>query len=193
VAHATVLQRLGRIDEAMSVFEEVIDARRRVLGPDHPDYAWSLFNYADFLLLVGRNAEAADRARDVLALRGRSLPETHMAVSTSMQVLGRALSRLDSLDAAEYWLRESLALRTASLPAGHWILASSRSALAEHLTRARRFTEAEGLLLAAERDLVELRGEEAQPVRDTWTRLVSLYEAWNKPTERATWQARLGP
>jgi serine/threonine protein kinase/Tfp pilus assembly protein PilF len=191
VAHATVLQRLGRIEEAMRTFEEVIEARRRVLGADHPDYAWSLFNYADFLLLVGRNVEAAERARDVLALRGRSLPETHLAVSTSMQVLGRALSRLDSLDAAEHWLRESLRLRTATLPAGHWILASSRSVLGEHFTNARRFGDAEAWLLDAERELVELRGDEAQPVRDTRQRLVDLYVAWGKPQQAAAWREKL--
>jgi serine/threonine-protein kinase len=184
VAHATVLERLGRVDEALTEFEEVTAARRRVLGADHPDYAWSLFNYADFLLLVGRNTDAAAKAREVLALRGR-IPDTHLAISTAMQVLGRALSRLDSLEAAEHWLRESLRLRAEVLPPGHWILASSRSVLGEHFTNARRFAEAEQLLLAAERELVELRGEEAQPVADTRRRLAELYTAWGKPDRAA--------
>ncbi|MNC97299.1 hypothetical protein D3C83_149140 [compost metagenome] len=63
--------------------------------------------------------------------------------------------------------------------------------LGEHFTNARRFDEAEEWLLGAERELVQLRGEEAQPVRDTRSRLVALYTAWGRPQEAAAWQGKL--
>ena len=187
--YASVLDRAGRTAEADSIYRAVIAMRRRLLGPEHPDYAWTLFNYADFHREHGRYAEAARWAREVLKLRGPSLPETHPAVATAMGVLGRALGRMDSLAAGERWLRESLALREKALPAGHWLLASSRSILGEHLALSGRFAEAEALMLPAERALVEIRGEDAPPVRDARARLAALYAAWGKPDEAARWQA----
>ncbi len=46
--------------------------RKKLLGPEHPEYAWTMFNYADFLLSHQRYPEAADWSRRVLMLRGNS-------------------------------------------------------------------------------------------------------------------------
>jgi serine/threonine-protein kinase len=189
--YATVLERVGKVPQSDSVFLEVLAMRKKLLGPEHPEYAWTMFNYADLLLLQKRYAESARWSREVLNLRGKSLPETHMAVSTSMGVLGRALGRMDSLEAGERWLRESLALREKTLPAGHWLLASSESMLGAHFTLARRYAEAEALLLPAERKLVEARGAQARVVADARVRIVELYAAWGKADEAAQWQAKI--
>jgi tetratricopeptide (TPR) repeat protein/predicted Ser/Thr protein kinase len=189
--YATALARAGKNDLADSTFLEVLAMRRKLLGAEHPEYAWTMFNYADQLLTQQRYAEAAKWSREVLALRGKSLPETHMAISTSMGVLGRALGGMDSLAEGERYLRESLALRKETLPAGHWALASSESILGGLLVLAHRFGEAEGLLLPAEKKLVEARGEDAPVVRDARSRIVLLYTTWNRPAEAAAWQSRL--
>src|SRR5690606_38748259 len=167
-----VLERAGRYDAADSVIRTVIEMRRELLGPEHPDYAWSLFNHAQILVKREEWQEAAQRAREVLELRGRSLNDAHPAVATAMQALGIALSRQDSAAAGGYWLRQSLALRQAHLPAGHWLVASGEAVLAEHLVEQGSYLEAEALLLGAERTLVEQLGEAAVPVRDTRYRLV---------------------
>ena len=115
----------------------------------------------------------------------KTLPETHMAVSTALGVLGKALGPMDSLAAAEKYLRESLALRIKTLPEGHWLIASSESVLGAHFIFARRFADAEALLLPAEKKLVEARGNKAPVVADARGRIVRLYEAWGKPAEAA--------
>jgi serine/threonine-protein kinase len=186
-----VLDRAGKPAEADSTFRVVLAMRRKLLGPEHPEYAWTMFNYADLMLSQERYQESARWAREVLALRGRTLPESHLAVSTSMSVLGRALGAMDSLAEGERWLRESLALRRRTLPAGHWIIASSESILGAHLARRGRFAEAESLLVPAERKLVEIRGEDAPVVKDARTRLGDLYEAWGKPADAARWRSRI--
>jgi hypothetical protein len=84
-------------------------------------------------------------------------------------------------------------LRKRNLPPGHWLLASSESALGENLVLARRFPEAERMLLSAESRLVESRGEKSPIVRDVRERIVALYDAWGKSEEAAKWRARLGP
>jgi serine/threonine-protein kinase len=191
--YATMLERAGKIAQSDSVFLEVLAMRRKLLGPEHPEYAWTMFNYADLLRLQKRYPEAASWAREVLKLRGKSLPETHMAVATSMGVLGRALDRMDSLEAGERWLRESLALRQKSLPERHWAISSSRSMIGEHLVLAGQFEEAEKVLLQAEKELVEKRGEDAPVVNDARIRIVELYTAWGKADEAGRWQAKLEP
>jgi serine/threonine-protein kinase len=186
-------ERLGYADEAEALLRAVLAGRKRALGDKHPDYAFTLFNLADHLMRRKRWSEAADLSRQVLALRGVSIEDTHTAIAVSMQYLGRSLGHMDSVAAGERWLRESLALRKRNLPPGHWLLASSESALGENLVLARRFPEAERMLLSAESRLVESRGEKSPIVRDVRERIVALYDAWGKSEEAAKWRARLGP
>jgi serine/threonine-protein kinase len=189
--YAALLDRADKPVQADSVYRATLDMRRKLLGPDHPEYAWTMFSYADFLLGRKRYADAAMWSREVLKLRGKTLPDTHMAVSTAMSVLGRSLDGLDSLREGEYYLRESLRLRKQILPEGHWLIPSSESMLGAHMVAAGRFQEAEKLLLAAEKKLVEARGESAPVVGDARKRIVALYSAWGKPQEAAKWQAKL--
>jgi serine/threonine-protein kinase len=187
---AGVLEGRGDFVGADSAYRTAIALRAEIIGTEHPDYAWSMFNYADFLLRMERWSEAAMWGRRVVALRG-VLPESHPAVATGLQVLGRALARLDSLPAAEAMLRESLAIRKATYPEGHWTIASSESVIGEYLVLAGRHAEAEAVLLDAEARLVTLRGEDSFVVQTNRRRLAALYTAWGKPTEAAEWTARL--
>ncbi|MEJ7758020.1 MAG: serine/threonine-protein kinase [Gemmatimonadaceae bacterium] len=191
--YASVLDWAGKTAKAESTYIQVLDIRRKLLGAEHPEYAWTMFSYADFLQAHKRYPEAAKWSREVLKLRGKTLPETHMAVSTALSLLGRALGPMDSLAAAERYLRESLALRRKTLPEGHWALASSESILGAHFVLARRFAEAEELLVTSEKKLVDARGEEAPVIADARSRLVALYTAWGKPAEADKWQKRIRP
>jgi hypothetical protein len=179
------------MEKADSTYRLALALKKQLLGEEHPDYAWTMFNYADQLLLMGNNAGAAEWSRKVLALRGKTLQDEHPAIATSMSVLGRALGRMDSLPAGERWLRESLAVRTKVYPAGHFLIASSESILGEHLTLAGKFEQAEALLVGAEKALVASRGESAPIVKDARTRLVKLYEKWDRPNEAAEWRGKL--
>src|SRR5690606_22376130 len=80
--YATVLDRAGKAAQAESTYLEVIAMRRQLLGAEHPDYAWTMFHYADFLLAHRRYPEAARWSRAGQAVRGHSLPDSHLAVST---------------------------------------------------------------------------------------------------------------
>ena len=189
---ASALWFAGERQQALGVYEEALNLRRTLQGPEHPDYAFTLANYADSLVVMGQYERALPMAREVLALRGKTLDDSHPMVAFSMSLLGRALGPLGQLDEAERWIRESYALRARTLPKGHWLLASSRSTLAAHLTLARRFREAEALLLPAERELTTALGEQAPSVIDARRRLVDLYTAWQRPAEVRAWQAKLG-
>ena len=189
--YASALWYAGERERSLGVYEEALAIRRRTHGTEHPDYAWTLANYADSLIWLGQYAKAEGMAREVLALRGRTLADSHPMVPFAMALLGRSLGPLGKLDEAERWLRESLAVRERVMPAGHWMLASSRSTLGAHLVLARRFAEAEPMLLDAERTLVAALGNEAPIVADARRRIVALYEARNRRDEAERWRAQL--
>ena len=68
---ASVLDFEGKSAAADSAYRETLALRKQLLGADHPDYAMTLFNYSGFVFDQKRYEEAADMAREILALRGK--------------------------------------------------------------------------------------------------------------------------
>jgi len=189
--YASVLWYLDERERALRVYEESIRIRRVTLGPEHPNYAVTLLNYADSLVTMGQFERAVPLLREILALRGKTLPDTHPAVAATLVLMGRALGPLGQLEAAEGAIREGLAVRMRTLPSGDWKIPSARSILGEHLVLAKRFSEAEPMLLDAERDLVATRGKDSAVVTDARRRLVSLYTALGRTDDARRWQQLL--
>jgi serine/threonine-protein kinase len=189
--YASVLWYLKERESALGVYEESIRIRRRTLGPEHPGYAMTLANYADSLVTLEQYSRALPLLREILALRGRTLPDSHNAVAATMLLMGRALGPLGQLDEAEDWMRKAIAVREKVLAKGDWRIASGRSILGGHLVLAKRFAEAETLLVDAERELAATLGNDSPIVTDSRQRLVGLYTAWNRPQDAARWQSQL--
>jgi len=154
----------------------VLEIRRELLGPEHPEYLFTLFNYAAFLLVQDRCAEAVTAAREVLRHRGATLAESHPGVASSLQTVGRCLDRLPGGDRDEAGraLAESLDLRRKHLPADHWLVLVSESVYGEHLGLVGRFREAEPLLVHAHQGLVTQFGAESPRVREAAARLTAF-------------------
>jgi eukaryotic-like serine/threonine-protein kinase len=188
---ASLLEAQGRMDAATAAYVETLNIKRRLLGPAHVSYATTAVNYEDHLMRRGKWREAATMAREILALRGKSLDDTSYPVQGSLIYLGRALAHLDSADAGEPLLREAHALREKSLPAGHWLIAAVDGALGEVITLDGRYAEAERLLLSAEARVRAVRGAESTATADQRKRLIALYQLWGKPGEATKWQERL--
>jgi Tetratricopeptide repeat len=51
---AATYNSLGRSIEAVKVFEDCLEIRKRVLGADHPDTLWSMNNLAAIYNRLGR-------------------------------------------------------------------------------------------------------------------------------------------
>lgn len=120
-------------------------------------------------------------SREVLALRGKTLPDSHPIVAATLIVLGNALTDAGRPAAGEVELRESLLLRRNSLPPGHWMIASAENTLGACLTAQRRVSEAEPILLSSYELLASQLGNEHPVTVSAIERLVDLYEAWNRP------------
>ena len=57
---AIAYQGAGRVDEAITLYEQTLAARERVLGPDHPDTLATHNNLASAYRAVGRTGESLD-------------------------------------------------------------------------------------------------------------------------------------
>ena len=109
--------------------------RRQILGADHPDVAWSLYNLAYVLLERNEQDEADEYLRQAFAMRGRNLPDGHPVVSSCFLLLGRSCMKRALMDDARSAFEKCLELRLKTLPADHWLIATTRSFLGECLVR----------------------------------------------------------
>jgi hypothetical protein len=73
--------------EADLLSAELLAARRRVLGPDHPDTLETMYDRASLLMTVGRSAEGEKLGRECLELRERVLGPDHMLTGLSARTL----------------------------------------------------------------------------------------------------------
>ncbi|HRP08005.1 MAG TPA: serine/threonine-protein kinase, partial [Gemmatimonadales bacterium] len=188
---ASALDMQGKTAAADTAYLATLALRRKVLGPTHPDYTFTLVNYSGFLHDLGRHDEAAGYAREILALRDVVLPESHPAIAGALQTLGRSLDQLGDHGGAERALLESLAIRQKYLGPTSWLVGNSSGILGEHYTLMKAYRSAEAALLDADRILVAALGEgHPNTVRNTG-RLASLYQAWGHPSRASVQRARL--
>jgi hypothetical protein len=68
---------------------------------------------------------------------------------------------------------------------------ATKSLLGATLAALARYDEAETVLLDAQRDLDATAGPQSRDARATLTRLVALYDAWQRPEEAAAYRALL--
>lgn len=190
---ATALDIEGKNAAAESTYLDVLDMRKRLLGPTHPDYAFTLFNYAMFLSYQGRCKESVDYSREVLALRGTAIPESHPSIASSLQTVGRCLDKLGQTDEGGRALKESYELRLKYLGADSWLVANSEGLVAEHETSVKHYADAERMLLHSNGILKATLGASNPRTETNIKRTVALYEAWGKPQKAVMYRSQLQP
>ena len=79
--------KLGRYKEAMQLFQQILEARQRLLGDEHPDTLKVMNNLAKSLTKHGRYQEAMHLDKQTLELRKRILGDEHPDTLQSMHNL----------------------------------------------------------------------------------------------------------
>ena len=77
----------ARYEEALPLHQRALALWEQVLGPTHPDVAWSLNNLAIIYRVQGRFAEALPLYQRALALREQGLGLAHPDVAMSLNNL----------------------------------------------------------------------------------------------------------
>ena len=88
---AVFLSQKGNHKDAHELLERVLEARRRVLGEEHPDTLMSMNNFAATLRAQGDHAGARELLERVLEARRRVLGEEHPDTLMSMNNLAATL------------------------------------------------------------------------------------------------------
>jgi tetratricopeptide (TPR) repeat protein/tRNA A-37 threonylcarbamoyl transferase component Bud32 len=150
MALADVHERLGHIDAAESLYREVIDARRKRLGDEHPALAWNLSCLARLLLQRRLDPAAAEPlVRQALAIQQSRKGPDHIDTADVQTLLAEILTAQGAHSQAEPLLRESLRIRQRP-GVGQEAHASEASAkLADCLEAQSRFDEAREARAAA--------------------------------------------
>lgn len=107
-------QRLGKVDQADSLFRSALEKRKSLYGPDSAPVADTLVATALLRADQAQLEEAEKLARDGLAMSQRHYPVSHPAVAKATTALGQILENRGSYDAAIQLLETSVKSQSTS-------------------------------------------------------------------------------
>jgi tetratricopeptide (TPR) repeat protein len=139
---AAAYQAVGRVAEAIPLFEQTLLGRERQLGPDHPDTLTSRNNLANAYQDAGRIAEAIPLHEQTLAACERLLGADDPSTLTSQGNLAASYRDSGRLAEAIPLFEQTLAHRSRVLGADHPDTRTSRNNLAAAYREAGRAAEA---------------------------------------------------
>ena len=139
---AYAYQTAGRLDEAISLFEQTLDDFTRILGPDNPGTLATRNNLANAYRAAGRLDEAITLHQQTLIDRTRILGPDHPDTLTTRNNLAYAHQDAGRLDEAIALFEQTLKDRTRTLGPDHPDTLASRHNLACAYQTAGRLDEA---------------------------------------------------
>jgi hypothetical protein len=188
---AGALEALGRRDEAVPLYRDVIAVRERVLGPEHIDTVWAQISLASNFTDMHRYQDAADLAGPAAAVLTRTLGEDHRVTAFGWNVFGMSSCALGHYDDGITALRKTEKARAKLYGEKSWLIANTHARIGICLAGAGKKAEAESMLLAASKALEESRGKTFERTQDAWRALRDLYAGWNRPADAARYSALL--
>ena len=149
-----VYENLGLYKDAEPFLEKALDARRRLLGPEHPDTLMSTHAMAEMYLDTGRLPAAEKLAREALEARSRVLGEDDRTTLATTSLLGRIYTESGRPRAAADLLEKTLGARSGLLEVDDPVTLDLLISLTSSNLQLGRYAAAEGQSRAAlEREL----------------------------------------
>jgi tetratricopeptide (TPR) repeat protein len=207
---AVLLHVRGKLTEAEALLRESVRLFRKV-QPNHPNMALALYALGDLLLDKGEFKQAEPELREALRIQRQALVKDHYSAGQTLAALGWALTKIDRAKEGEPLLREGLDICRKALPKGDWFTADTESLLGGCLAVQGQYEKAERLLLNGYNGLLTAAGN--PPVTSSWPtrcmlslhdspgappaqirqaldRIVTLYEAWDRPDKASEWRKK---
>ena len=147
----------GEYRDAVTAYQDALDVRKRILGPDHLSTITSLDNLALLYRTQGRYADAEPLFKDALAARRKALGDAHPDTAVCMNHLAGLYSAQGRYADAEPLFKDALAARRKALEKDHPDTLYSMNDLAALYRALGRNAEAEPLYkdaLAARRKVL---------------------------------------
>lgn len=187
LGYALVLQ--GKCDEAEAVLIQAQDLTLRTTGKASLAYHQQLGLLALSHFLRRDYPKAETEMREALDFMGSLVPKDDEDRVGGTVILGTTLTRLGRATEGEPLLRESLELARENHLVGFASPTQVTVALGECLIAQHKFSEAEGLLLAAYQELTGRFGEQHADAQTIARQIKALCLAWQKPAEAARFPA----
>ena len=116
---AATYDRLGRSAEAMKMYEQCLEIRRKVLGSGHPDTLWSMDSLAMMYDRMGQSIQAMKMHEQCLETRKRVLGAEHPHTLQSMNNLAATYDSLGRSTETMKMHEQCLEIRRRVLGAEH--------------------------------------------------------------------------
>ena len=183
---ASAYESAGRLEEAITLYEQVTKDSARVLGEDHPATAASRNNLAGAYRAVGRLTEAITLYEQVLTDRIRVLGEDHPRTLTSRNNLAYAYESAGRLEEAITLFEQVLPDRIRVLGEDHPDTLTSRNNLAGAYKSVGRLEEAITLFEQVTKDCARVLGEDHPATLASRNNLAGAYYAVGRLEEAIT-------
>jgi tetratricopeptide (TPR) repeat protein len=126
-----LVQSEGKLQEAGPLFDQALELRTRVFGPEHPEVGKTLFNMAFLLEEEGRFEDAMPVEERALALFEAALGKEHPLTAHVLQLQADLLRGEGDYAKAEPIARRALEVKERALGAEHPFVAEARWVLAD--------------------------------------------------------------
>jgi tetratricopeptide (TPR) repeat protein len=166
----------GRYNEAEILFDEMIDTRKRVLGPKHPDTLTSMANLASTYQNQGRWKEAEELFVQIIEMRKRVLGPEHPDTLTSINNLASTYMNQGRWKEAEELGVQVIEMRKRVLGPEHPDTLTSMSSLASTYWNQGRWKEAEELGVQVTETRKRVLGPEHPDMLTSMNNLVLTYK-----------------
>ena len=117
------LRDAGKYDEALPLFERVIETRKRMLGPDDPDLAAAIHDLAVTYYYKGDYPKVEPLSNRALAIQEKALGRNHPQVAASLNLLTVLYLNKGDYEKAELLAKRALAIKEKTLGPEHSSLA----------------------------------------------------------------------
>ncbi len=167
---AIILDRLGKPEQANSLYEQVIRIREEHYRPNHPSLAWDLMNHANSLLARNQHLEKAEEYyRRAARIQEHEFGPDHPTTAFPVHNLGRLFLAQGRIKESRLLLEKADRIWQDALDPDHTVAISSRNNLAVLLATAGEIELAQDLVSRSveliDRQLDQLFGTMTEPER----------------------------
>jgi serine/threonine protein kinase len=191
---ARVYLNQGKYPEAEATLKRVLETQRRVVGAGRPETLATVNLLGTVKFYEGDYAGAEQLFTEALEGDRRVLGKEHPGTLSSLVWLGRARLQQRRYVLAEPSFREAWNIYQRTRPET-WQRFNSQSLLGQSLAGARRYEDAEPLLISGYQGLIErwnkIPAISRPDVDSAGDSIVRLYEDWHKADQAAEWQSKL--
>lgn len=178
---ALVYMKENRFEEAVQYANRSLQIRQQAHNGTHYNIARTLAILGDIESARNRFPEAESYYLESMNMRLELYSENHIRVAASRKDLGELYLDNEMPSEAESMLRKALTAYNNYYPSGHIQSARLKGMLGSSLLMQSRFEEAESFILEEYNALQNIPGMHFTFIEQSLSRLVDLYDKWQKP------------